>query len=407
MRYTIGQLAEIIDGDRGKNYPKQDEFYPQGYCLFLNTGNVTKEGLIFEENQFITKEKDEALRKGKLKRGDIVYTTRGTVGNAGYYNSNVPYENVRINSGMVILRANVEIVDARFLYQILKSEYYRPYFKQYCTGSAQPQLPIKNFSQIYLNVPDIKTQHRIADIVSAYDDLIKNNQRQIKLLEEAAQRLYKEWFVYLRFPGHENTKIVDGVPEGWRVASIADICDTVGGGTPSTKIQSYYEKGDILWVTPTDITRNFSLALLDTEKKITPEGLKNSSANMLPAETILMTSRASVGFFGMCKYEVCTNQGFISCIPKRENLQMYLLFNLKSRVEEIRQKAGGSTYLEISKTVFRELKIILPKDEVLAEYQKNVHDIFDEIYCRTEMIKSLVDMRNRLLPKLMSGEVEV
>ena len=407
MRYTIGQLAEIIDGDRGKNYPKQDEFYPQGYCLFLNTGNVTKEGLTFEENQFITKEKDEALRKGKLKRGDIVYTTRGTVGNAGYYNSNVPYENVRINSGMVILRANVEIVDARFLYQILKSEYYRPYFKQYCTGSAQPQLPIKNFSQIYLNVPDIKTQHRIADIVSAYDDLIKNNQRQIKLLEEAAQRLYKEWFVDLRFPGHENTKIVDGVPEGWRVASIADICDTVGGGTPSTKIQSYYEKGDILWVTPTDITRNFSLALLDTEKKITPEGLKNSSANMLPAETILMTSRASVGFFGMCKYEVCTNQGFISCIPKRENLQMYLLFNLKSRVEEIRQKAGGSTYLEISKTVFRELKIILPKDEVLAEYQKNVHDIFDEIYCRTEMIKSLVDMRNRLLPKLMSGEVVV
>ena len=407
MRYTIGQLAEIIDGDRGKNYPKQDEFYPQGYCLFLNTGNVTKEGLTFEENQFITKEKDEALRKGKLKRGDIVYTTRGTVGNAGYYNSNVPYENVRINSGMVILRANGEIVDARFLYQILKSEYYRPYFKQYCTGSAQPQLPIKNFSQIYLNVPDIKTQHRIADILSVYDDLIENNQKQIKLLEEAAQRLYKEWFVDLRFPGHENTKIVDGVPEGWRVASIADICDTVGGGTPSTKIQSYYEKGDILWVTPTDITRNFSLALLDTEKKITPEGLKNSSANMLPAETILMTSRASVGFFGMCKYEVCTNQGFISCIPKRENLQMYLLFNLKSRVEEIRQKAGGSTYLEISKTVFRELKIILPKDEVLAEYQKNVHDIFDEIYCRTEMIKSLVDMRNRLLPKLMSGEVEV
>lgn len=215
MRYTIGQLAEIIDGDRGKNYPKQGEFYPQGYCLFLNTGNVTKEGLTFEENQFITKEKDEALRKGKLKRGDIVYTTRGTVGNAGYYNSNVPYENVRINSGMVILRANGEIVDARFLYQILKSEYYRPYFKQYCTGSAQPQLPIKNFSQIYLNVPDIKTQHRIADILSAYDDLIENNQKQIKLLEEAAQRLYKEWFVDLRFPGHENTKIVDGVPEGW------------------------------------------------------------------------------------------------------------------------------------------------------------------------------------------------
>ena len=239
MRYTIGQLAEIIDGDRGKNYPKQDEFYPQGYCLFLNTGNVTKEGFIFEENQFIMKEKDEALRKGKLKRGDIVYTTRGTVGNAGYYNSSVPYENVRINSGMVILRSNGEIVDARFLYQILKSEYYRPYFKQYCTGSAQPQLPIKNFSQIYLNVPDIKTQHRIADILSVYDNLIENNQKQIKLLEEAAQRLYKEWFVDLHFPGHENTKVVDGVPEGWRKFPLEEIAPVVTG----KKDANYGDKG--------------------------------------------------------------------------------------------------------------------------------------------------------------------
>lgn len=305
----------------------------------------------------------------------------------------------------IIESANEEELNIRYLCYALNQQL--RLLKTMSSGSTTKFLTIRMLDNLDIPLLGINIQTQIVNILSAYDDLIENNQKQIKLLEEAAQRLYKEWFVDLRFPGHENTKIVDGVPEGWRVASIADICDTVGGGTPSTKIQSYYEKGDILWVTPTDITRNFSLALLDTEKKITPEGLKNSSAKMLPAETILMTSRASVGFFGMCKYEVCTNQGFISCIPKRENLQMYLLFNLKSRVEEIRQKAGGSTYLEISKTVFRELKIILPKDEVLAEYQKNVHDIFDEIYCRTEMIKSLVDMRNRLLPKLMSGEVEV
>ena len=305
----------------------------------------------------------------------------------------------------IIESANEEELNIRYLCYALNQQL--RLLKTMSSGSTTKFLTVRMLDNLDIPLPSINIQTEIVNILSAYDDLIENNQKQIKLLEEAAQRIYKEWFVDLRFPGYENTKIVDGVPEEGRVASIADICDTVGGGTPSTKIQSYYEKGDILWVTPTDITRNFSLALLDTEKKITPEGLKNSSAKMLPAETILMTSRASVGFFGMCKYEVCTNQGFISCIPKRENLQMYLLFNLKSRVEEIRQKAGGSTYLEISKTVFRELKIILPKDEVLAEYQKNVHDIFDEIYCRTEMIKSLVDMRNRLLPKLMSGEVEV
>lgn len=305
----------------------------------------------------------------------------------------------------IIESANEEELNIRYLCYALNQQL--RLLKTMSSGSTTKFLTVRMLDNLDIPLPSINIQTEIVNILSAYDDLIENNQKQIKLLEEAAQRIYKEWFVDLRFPGYENTKIVDGVPEEWRVASIADICDTVGGGTPSTKIQSYYEKGDILWVTPTDITRNFSLALLDTEKKITPEGLKNSSAKMLPAETILMTSRASVGFFGMCKYEVCTNQGFISCIPKRENLQMYLLFNLKSRIEEIRQKAGGSTYLEISKTVFRELKIILPKDEVLAEYQKDGHDIFDEIYCRTEMIKSLVDMRNRLLPKLMSGKVEV
>lgn len=305
----------------------------------------------------------------------------------------------------IIESANEEELNIRYLCYALNQQL--RLLKTMSSGSTAKFLTVRMLDNLDIPLPSINIQTEIVNILSAYDDLIENNQKQIKLLEEAAQRIYKEWFVDLRFPGYENTKIVDGVPEEWRVASIADICDTVGGGTPSTKIQSYYEKGDILWVTPTDITRNFSLALLDTEKKITPEGLKNSSAKILPAETILMTSRASVGFFGMCKYEVCTNQGFISCIPKRENLQMYLLFNLKSRIEEIRQKAGGSTYLEISKTVFRELKIILPKDEVLAEYQKDGHDIFDEIYCRTEMIKSLVDMRNRLLPKLMSGKVEV
>ena len=155
MIYQIGQLADIIDGDRGKNYPKQNEFFPEGYCLFLNAGNVTPNGFSFEENSFITQEKDDLLRKGKLQRGDIVYTTRGTVGNAALYSESVPFENIRINSGMVILRCHEDIVDKQYLYQVLKSEHFRPYFKKYCTGSAQPQLPIINFSKIELNIPEV------------------------------------------------------------------------------------------------------------------------------------------------------------------------------------------------------------------------------------------------------------
>ena len=408
-KVKLGKYVEILSGFAFKS----KDFLNCGVPV-IKIKNITQEGVTLEDVSYISKELADKNEKYHLNYNDILIALTGShinqmssvvgrIARIKYHEDSLLNQRV----GKVFAKDS-KLCDIDYVYYFLSQDYIKISLASKAGGAAnQANISPNDVKSLTVRWPDIETQHRIADILSAYDDLIENNQKQIKLLEEAAQRLYKEWFVDLRFPGHENTKIVDGVPEGWRVASIADICDTVGGGTPSTKIQSYYEKGDILWVTPTDITRNFSLALLDTEKKITPEGLKNSSAKMLPAETILMTSRASVGFFGMCKYEVCTNQGFISCIPKRENLQMYLLFNLKSRVEEIRQKAGGSTYLEISKTVFRELKIILPKDEVLAEYQKNVHDIFDEIYCRTEMIESLVDMRNRLRPKLMSGEVEV
>ena len=403
MRYTIGQLAEIIDGDRGKNYPKQDEFYPQGYCLFLNTGNVTKEGLIFEENQFIMKEKDEALRKGKLKRGDIVYTTRGTVGNAGYYNSNVPYENVRINSGMVILRANGEIVDARFLYQILKSEYYRPYFKQYCTGSAQPQLPIKNFSQIYLNVPDIKTQHRIADILSAYDNLIENNQKQIKLLEEAAQRLYKEWFVNLRFPGQENTKIVDGVPEGWQWCKVRDVADINSSALPKNYKEDFIDYVDLGSVRCGHIETRTRYNLNEAPgraKRCAKDGdiiwgmvrpnLKAYALVTNPKETDVF----STGFAVLSAKKV--PYSYLYCAVTQEEFVGYLV-----------NATNGAAYPAVKPVHFEVADILKPDDKVLEQF----HSVADSIYRKKEALENqnhnLRESRDLILPKLMSGEVEV
>lgn len=406
MRYTIGQLAEIIDGDRGKNYPNQDEFYPQGYCLFLNTGNVTKEGLIFEENQFITKEKDEALRKGKLKRGDIVYTTRGTVGNAGYYNSNVPYENVRINSGMVILRANGEIVDARFLYQILKSEYYRPYFKQYCTGSAQPQLPIKNFSQIYLNVPDIKTQHRIADILSAYDDLIENNQKQIKLLEEAAQRLYKEWFVDLRFPGHENTKIVDGVPEGWQYEKLGDLVKTTSGGTPSRRKSEYYVNGNIRWIKTKELNDRF---IFETEEHITEDAVKNSSAKVLPEGALIVAMYgATIGKIGITAAEMACNQACCAFISFDDMISKeYLYCWLMDNREYLVSQGKGAAQSNLSQEMIRNFSLLCPDKKVIKNFTEIVTTMLENKRVLENKILMLSKARDDLLPKLMSGEVEV
>lgn len=396
MRYTIGQLAEIIDGDRGKNYPKQDEFYPQGYCLFLNTGNVTKEGFIFEENQFIMKEKDESLRKGKLKRGDIVYTTRGTVGNAGYYNSSVPYENVRINSGMVILRSNGEIVDARFLYQILKSEYYRPYFKQYCTGSAQPQLPIKNFSQIYLNVPDIKTQHRIADILSVYDNLIENNQKQIKLLEEAAQRLYKEWFVDLRFPGHENTKIVDGVPEGWNEKTLSQVANVIMGQSPKSEFYNSEKKG-----------LSFHQGVGSYGVRFVMDDIYSTSyTRIAEPNSILFSVRAPVGRLNITKNKVVIGRG-LAAINQTDGCQSYLYYLLKNKFFKDNIVGNGSIFASVSKDELLNQKFLIPERNLMMQFEKIVSQMDKQIENLDSKNKRLIEARDRLLPKLMSGEVEV
>ncbi len=253
---------------------------------------------------------------------------------------------------------------------------------------------------------DISVQKAIVDILSAYDDLIENNTRRIQLLEESARLLYREWFVRLHFPGHEHARVVDGVPEGWEAKRIADVCNTVGGGTPSTKVPEYWN-GDITWVTPSDVTQNDCLTLLDTERKITEKGLRESAATMLPPETILMTSRASVGFFALMNQAVCTNQGFINIVPFRDELRMYLLFHLMSRVDEIRKNAKGTTYPEISKGRFREMNVLVPSWSLMREFGRIAEDVIRQVRCLKKSILQLESARDLLLPRLMNGEIEV
>ena len=332
---------------------------------------------------------------------DIIYTRTGNVGLVFRNNYGVMHNNC-----FSVTPNDADELSRDFLYYALQNKTFFDTANALARGAAQPDLPHTSFNSIEFAYPSLFAQERIATILSRYDSLIENYQKQIKLLEEAAQRLYKEWFVDLRFPGHENTKIVDGVPEGWEKKKISDVCETVGGGTPSTKVPAYYKGGRIKWVTPTDITRNNCICLLDTDKKITEEGLRNSSTKMVPAGTILMTSRASVGYFGIADFEVCTNQGFISCIPI-PNMQMYLLFNLMSRVDEIRQKAGGSTYLEISKSVFRNFDIVCPSEIILLQFQDKASLVLKKEKTLSLQLRLLTEARDRLLPKLMSGEITV
>ena len=405
MIYQIGQLADIIDGDRGKNYPKQNEFSSHGYCLFLNAGNVTRTGFSFEENLFITREKDNLLRKGKLQRGDIVYTTRGTVGNAAFYSEAVPFENIRINSGMVILRCHEDVVDKRYLYQILKSEFYRPYFKKYCTGSAQPQLPIMNFSKIELNIPEIETQRRIADILSAYDDLIENNQKQIKLLEEAAQRLYKEWFVDLRFPGYENTKIVDGVPEGWEPCILDDVIEF----NPKVRL----DKDRVKHFVPMSAlsTSSMVIDMNEISETTSNSGSKFQNGDTLLARITPCLENGKTAFVHGLEFAEGAVGSTEYIVMRSKKLNPYMVY-LISRTNGFRQSAinsmsGSDGRQRVNADKIKALAYLLPPAKLVLDFEQVVSPMFEMVFKLNKQIFVATQARDRLLPKLMSGELEV
>ena len=259
---------------------------------------------------FVSESTHERLKRSILAEGDVLVTIAGAqVGRCGIVRTEHLPANT--NQAVGIIRVHRKSANPWFVYYFFKN----PLTFRMCQGiggqAAQPNINLTVLKGFDLPLPDLRTQHGIVEVLSTYDDLIENYRRRIALLEEAARLLYREWFVHLRFPGHEHVKVIDGLPVGWDRRTFDDVCDAVGGGTPKTSKPEYWYDGDIPWFTPTDITRNSCLSLLDSATKITEAGLRGSSAKILPAGTVLMTSRASVGFFGIIEAPSCTNQGFI------------------------------------------------------------------------------------------------
>ncbi len=191
-------LIKIIDGDRGVNYPKKMDFLPIGHCVFMNTGNVRPDGFDFTNVVFITKEKDEILRKGKLQREDVVMTTRGTIGNVGWYNSQVKFENIRINSGMLIFRVNRTKILPEYLFTILRSPIVTKQIQEKTTGAAQPQLPIKTLVSFKIPVNSLTEQTKIIKLISKIEEtqkkLISLYGTKAEVLEELKKSILQKAF---------------------------------------------------------------------------------------------------------------------------------------------------------------------------------------------------------------------
>ncbi|NTW87940.1 MAG: restriction endonuclease subunit S, partial [Desulfobulbaceae bacterium] len=373
--------VEIIDGDRGKEYPKQADFQESGYCLFLNTGNVRQDGFDFSNCQFVSEDKDRRLRKGKLTREDLVMTTRGTIGNVAYFDENVTYDQIRINSGMVVFRTDRKRLLPSFLYHFFRSPDFVGQTNSLRSGAAQPQLPIRDIKQIELPLPDVPTQQRISSILSTYDDLIEINRRRMALLEDAARQVYQEWFVCLRFPGYEHTRIVDGVPEGWdRVPLESALVLQRGFDLPSQSRQ----EGTVPIYASTGVN-----------------GYHNTAKVRAPG---IVTGRS--GSLGMVHY---VHEDFwplnTSLWVKEFRLvtPVFAYFLLSSL--RLDQYNGGVSVPTLDRKVVHKIEVVVPNVKIQALFGEYVLPMFSQVRQLGLYNDKLRTARDLLLPKLMSGEI--
>lgn len=398
---SIGDIGRVVTGDTP---PKKNQaLYGDAYPFIKPTDMTVGQRVTTDYEDGYSQEGYEKYRKKLIPAGSTAVVTIGSIGQKLTWLHTDCFVNQAVNAVV----PDAEKFNKLYVYYLLKHNL--ALVKQADTGasSGRENVSKSNFSALKVwACLDIDQQARIAEVLDALDSLLEVNQRRIQLLEDAARCLYREWFVHLRYPGHELVTVKDGVPQGWTSLTMNDVCDAIGGGTPSTE-RSEYWGGDVVWVTPTDVTRNDCLVMLDSAKKITEAGLANSSAKSVPAEAILMTSRASIGFFALMDQSVCTNQGFISVIPKPDNTRMYLLFNMMGRVEEMITLATGSTFKELSKKTFRSLPINWPTPDILEAFEDTVYPMIQQTRHIKKQSEQLKRARDLLLPKLMSGQLDV
>lgn len=261
------------------------------------------------------------------------------------------------------------------------------------SGSAIPSTSREDFYRLPVLVPPLPEQRAIASVLSSLDDKIDLLRRQNETLEAMAQALFRQWFV------------VEAKDE-WEEKTIGDVVEIKGGATPNTNISDYWD-GDIYWTTPKDLSGLESVFMFNTVRKITVSGLEKISSGLLPRGTVLLSSRAPIGYLAITDIEVAINQGYIAIFENNIISNYYMYLWCKSNMEGIIAAANGATFLEISKSVFRTLPFLLPPRKLLSDFNDRISPIFHKIRTNQTQIHTLEKLRDTLLPKLMSGEVRV
>ena len=387
-RHFLRDIADIQTGPFGSQLHKED-------YVDIGTPIVTVEHLgnrVFTEQNLpkVSDEDKARLSKYVLKEGDIVFSRVGSVDRCSYVDA--AHDGWMFSGRCLRVRPNTE-VDPLYLYYFFCLEDTKQFVRNIAVGATMPSINTKLLGEVEVAYPSQTEQQKIVALLSALDDKIEINQKINDNLEQQAQALFQKLFI-------ENAD-----PE-WREGTISDLGTVVGGSTPSKSKPEYYTEHGIAWITPKDLSVNKSKFITHGENDITELGLKNSSASIMPEGTVLFSSRAPIGYITIAAGEVTTNQGFKSVIPRPAIGTPFVYYFLKNALPTIEGMASGSTFKEVSGSTMKSVPAFIPDDETLARFTEFCSPIFEQQQMLERQNQSLAALRDSLLPKLMSGEID-
>lgn len=396
----LGDVAEVQNGYAFKAGDMKDFGIP-----IIKIKNIQPPNISLEDTEYYANELNQRLKQFLIRRKDILISMTGShlsqlasaVGKVGRYNSDkLALLNQRV--GKVFSKDNT-VLDNEFLYYYISRLEIQIELATNAGGSAnQANISPQHIKDLEIELPKLPTQTRIASILSAFDDKIELNHQMNHTLEQMAQALFKKYFVDDIDP--------ENLPEGWRMGKLGDVITTKGGTTPSTSVREYWD-GNVHWTSPKDLSNYKFPVLLNTEKRITESGLAKISSGLLPIGTLLLSSRAPIGYLAITQIPVAINQGYIAIVCDKMLSNYFMLYWLKYNMDIIERNANGSTFMEISKSVFRNIDIAIPPNSVLGKFDNIVSNLFCRIVNNEIENETLTKLRDTLLPKLMSGEVNV
>lgn len=400
-KHCLSEISDVRDGTHDSPRPAL-----AGYPL-VTSKHIINNRVDLKDTYLISEDDYNAVNKrSKVDKYDILISMIGTVGEVALVKDEPKYAIKNVG----LIKTNNEIL-SKYLFYYLLSRTGQNALKSFHSGATQKFISLGKLRSLPVFLPSQRSQENITSVLSAYDDLIEVNEKRIRVLEEMAQRLYTEWFVKFKFPGHEKTRMVDSgteygkIPEGWEVVLIGNRFSTILGGTPPRGVASYWIDGIIPWINSGKVNE---LRIIDESELITQEALDRSATKIMPKRTTLIAiTGATLGQVSLTEIVCCANQSVVGVYDEEGLYSEFIFLKIKEIIRKIIALAGGGAQQHINKDIVNDTEILIPDKTLMVLFSNKIRPVFDEIAALMFHNKNMLNARDLLISQLVTGKREL